>query len=90
MHPDDLERVVAEERRTFETEGDFDCEYRMVAADGRDVWLHERDAIIRDDGRRPRFSQGVLVDVTERKAGRARRCSTSATAPSATSTWRAR
>jgi diguanylate cyclase (GGDEF)-like protein/PAS domain S-box-containing protein len=68
VHPEDLERVVAEERRTFETEGDFDCEYRMIAADGRVVWLHERDAIIRDGAGQPRFSQGVLVDVTERKA----------------------
>ena len=39
----------------------------MVAADGRVVWIWERDTIIRDEAGRPVCTQGVLVDVTELK-----------------------
>ena len=39
----------------------------MIAADGRVVWVWERDAVIRDDLGRPVATQGVLMDVTELK-----------------------
>jgi diguanylate cyclase (GGDEF)-like protein/PAS domain S-box-containing protein len=67
LHPDDRERISAEEERTYEAEEGFDAEYRMISADGRVLWLWERDTIVRDDDGTPLFSQGVLVDITERK-----------------------
>jgi diguanylate cyclase (GGDEF)-like protein/PAS domain S-box-containing protein len=67
LHPDDRERVLAEERRTYAAEESFDAEYRMIAADGSVVWFWERDTIVRDDDGRPLFSQGVMVDITHRK-----------------------
>ena len=66
VHPDDLENVRAEEHRSHEQESTFDLEFRMIAADGRELWFREIDTVIRDEDGKPLFSQGVLVDVTER------------------------
>jgi diguanylate cyclase (GGDEF)-like protein/PAS domain S-box-containing protein len=67
LHPEDRERVLAEERRAFAAEEPIDQEYRMVAADGRVVWLWDREEIVRDSEGRPVLSQGVLMDVTARR-----------------------
>jgi len=64
LHPADRERAVEEARRTFREGSEFDCEYRFIAADGRIVWIWERDAIIRDERGRPLHSQGVMLDIT--------------------------
>jgi len=39
IHPDDRERVLAEERRTDETGEPYKVEYRLIARDGRVVWV---------------------------------------------------
>ena len=67
LHPEDRERVLAEEQRTMAAEERFEQEYRLVAKDGRVVWIWERDTIIRDAEGNPVCTQGVLVDVTELK-----------------------
>ena len=67
IHPDDRERVLAAERLTYEQAIPYEGEFRMLAADGRVVWIWERDTIIRDSEGRPVCTQGVLVDVTELK-----------------------
>ena len=67
LHPEDRERVLAEEQRTMAAEETFESEYRVVAKDGRVVWIWERDTIIRDSDGIPICTQGVLVDVTELK-----------------------
>src|SRR5215211_5318591 len=72
LHPDDRERVLEGERRAHDEEGDLDQEYRMIAADGSVVWLWERAAIVRDESGRPTHTQGVMVDVTDRKSVEAR------------------
>jgi PAS domain S-box-containing protein len=65
LHPDDRERVLAESDRTNATGEPFDVEYRIVAADGRVVWLQDRAVLVRSpDG--PVW-QGVLTDVTARR-----------------------
>ena len=68
LHPDDVERVLAESLRTNETGDPFDCEYRMFAKDGREVWLRDHAYLVQDDGGRPGFWQGVLFDITAAKA----------------------
>jgi diguanylate cyclase (GGDEF)-like protein/PAS domain S-box-containing protein len=67
LHPEDRERVLAEEQRTMAAEERFESEYRLVARDGRVVWIWERDTIVRDVTGSPICTQGVLVDVTELK-----------------------
>jgi diguanylate cyclase (GGDEF)-like protein/PAS domain S-box-containing protein len=64
IHPDDFDRVMAETRYAFREEKSFDCEYRMIAADGRVVWVWEHDTVIRDEQGRPRLTQGIITDVT--------------------------
>ena len=56
-----------EEMRTFQHEVEFDREYRLIAADGSVKWVWERDAIVRDVDGRPLHTEGVMVDITERK-----------------------
>jgi PAS domain S-box-containing protein/putative nucleotidyltransferase with HDIG domain len=42
-------------------------EYRMIARDGRLVWVHDRVILVNDlNGAHP-FRQGLLLDITERK-----------------------
>lgn len=41
-------------------------EYRMIAADGRVVWLHDLVTVTAVDGR-PKRLRGVMVDITARK-----------------------
>jgi diguanylate cyclase (GGDEF)-like protein/PAS domain S-box-containing protein len=67
LHPDDRERVLAESARTYTEERDFACEYRMRAADGRIVWIAERETIVRDANARPSFCRGVMFEVTRLK-----------------------
>jgi diguanylate cyclase (GGDEF)-like protein/PAS domain S-box-containing protein len=64
IHPDDRERVLAETRYAYREQKAFDCEYRMFAADGRVVWVWERDTVIRDERGVPRLTQGIITDVT--------------------------
>jgi diguanylate cyclase (GGDEF)-like protein/PAS domain S-box-containing protein len=67
LHPDDRERVIAEEARTSATGEPFKMEFRMIARDGRVVWLRDEAVLVRDEEGNPRFWQGVMSDITERK-----------------------
>ena len=64
IHPEDRERVIEETARVFRERAEFDCEYRMVAADGREVHLWEQDTIVRDSDGEPLYTQGVILDIT--------------------------
>ena len=67
LHPDDRERVMAENDRTNETGEPFSIEYRLICKDGRVVWVRDEAVLIRDEEGRPRFWQGVFMDITGRK-----------------------
>jgi PAS domain S-box-containing protein len=67
IHPDDLERVLAEHRRTRETGDLFSMEYRMVARDGSVLWFLDEARVVRDETGRPVFHHGFILDITERK-----------------------
>ncbi len=56
LHPDDWERVLAEERRRLKPVQPFEAEYRLVARDGEVLWFWERDAIVFDDAGAPLFT----------------------------------
>jgi diguanylate cyclase (GGDEF)-like protein/PAS domain S-box-containing protein len=72
LHPDDREGVLLEELRTFDEQLAFDREYRLIAADGSVVWVWERDTIVYDRDGEPSHTEGVMVDITERKLTEAR------------------
>jgi PAS domain S-box-containing protein len=64
LHPDDRERVLAESDATNATGEPFDVEYRIIAADGRTVWLHDHAMQVTDPDGNQRW-HGVLQDITE-------------------------
>jgi PAS domain S-box-containing protein len=66
LHPQDRERAVQAAARSYE-EGGFSEDYRMVARDGRIVWVHDETVLIRDEDGTPLFWQGVLYDISEQK-----------------------
>ena len=69
MHPDDRDQVVAQTRANAEGGEPWDVDYRMIAADGRIVWLNDRGRCVeRDQIGRPIRFQGVMLDVTTRRA----------------------
>ncbi|MEW6059152.1 MAG: PAS domain-containing protein [Actinomycetota bacterium] len=45
----------------------FCAEYRFRAKDGRVVWVHDEATLVRDENGAPRFWQGFMLDITERK-----------------------
>ena len=64
LHPADRDRIVAEAEACIAAELPFDFEYRMLAADGRELWIWEKTAIQRDQDGRPVAVNGVMLDVT--------------------------
>ena len=67
VHPNDLERVMAEVRRTHLKGESFDCEYRMLHRTGEIVWIRDKATVVRNESGQPLFLQGVKLDVTERR-----------------------
>lgn len=68
LHPDDRERVLDEIHRANEDGVSRASEYRLIARDGRVVWLRDESVTVRDEDGAPLYAQGFLLDITERKA----------------------
>lgn len=66
IHPDDRRRALDTCRMASHTLGDYEFEYRMIAADGRVVWFHDLVSVELRDGI-PWRLRGFLIDVTERR-----------------------
>ena len=68
VHPDDRERMLAEFAEQWQTGADYDRELRVIASDGRVIWLHNKGrCIARDELGRPSRFHAVLLDVTRQK-----------------------
>lgn len=67
LHPHDRDRTLAADARHYATGEPLDHEYRMIARDGRAVWVRDLATVVRDEDGRPTISQGVVFDVTEQK-----------------------
>jgi PAS domain S-box-containing protein len=67
VHPEDRERVLAEEARTDESGEPFRIEYRVIGGDGRVVWVRDEATLVRDEEGQPLYWLGVQYDVTEQK-----------------------
>jgi diguanylate cyclase (GGDEF)-like protein/PAS domain S-box-containing protein len=69
LHPDDRETVLAAHAHTQETHEPLSIEYRLIARDGRVVWLRDEGVVVLDDDGQPLHLQGYLLDITrEREA----------------------
>ena len=69
MHPADRDRMILAETDYAErSEPKGRWEYRLIARDGRVVWVIDDEAVIaRDVDGRPTMVQGILVDISDRK-----------------------
>jgi diguanylate cyclase (GGDEF)-like protein/PAS domain S-box-containing protein len=67
LHPDDRERVLADFAAMHETGQPLECEYRLLARNGSVVWIHDAAVVVRDEAGAPRYAQGYMIDITERK-----------------------
>ena len=73
LHPDDRDRVVPELERASTGAPVRSLEYRLLARDGRAVWVREDSATVRDSKGEPLYVQTFLRDVGELKRGDDRR-----------------
>jgi diguanylate cyclase (GGDEF)-like protein/PAS domain S-box-containing protein len=67
LHPEDRDRILALVDHCNVTADPFREEYRLIARDGRTVWVHDESLVVQDEDGRPLFTQGYLLDVTARK-----------------------
>jgi PAS domain S-box-containing protein len=67
LHPEDRDRILAEDGIHELTEDPFSEEYRVVARDGRVVWIRNEAVLLRGESGRASYWQGVMMDVTGRK-----------------------
>jgi PAS domain S-box-containing protein len=72
LHPDDREWAVRFRLTAVEEKRDHDFEYRLVAADGRVVWVRDMVTVV-VQGDRATGLRGVMLDITERKRAEAER-----------------
>lgn len=66
IHPDDRERAIAYCSQETHAGRNHEFEYRMLAADGRVVWLRDRVYVAQVENGKRRLC-GVMLDVTQEK-----------------------
>lgn len=66
LHPDDRERAAKFSRDQVARGLDHEHEYRMVRADGEEVWFKDITTVVCDNGKAVSL-RGVLIDITERR-----------------------
>jgi PAS domain S-box-containing protein len=71
IHPEDREWVLAEEERCNRTGDPWHVEYRVIAKDGRVVWIRDHAVLVRGEHGEPDFWQGYYIDITEQKQAEA-------------------
>jgi PAS domain S-box-containing protein len=67
IHPDDQEFVRADALRFSLTGKSLPLEYRLVARDGRVVWVQDQAQTVQGTTGEVLFVQGLLLDITSRK-----------------------
>jgi diguanylate cyclase (GGDEF)-like protein/PAS domain S-box-containing protein len=65
LHPDDLDRVVAESADALESGEQTAFEYRVLRRDGSVAWIRDENVMVRDEAGAPLCIQGYMLDVTE-------------------------
>lgn len=68
IHPDDVDAVRAENERSNVDGDPFHAEYRVIAADGRVVWIRDDALLVRAEHGEPTYWRGIMLDVTAEKA----------------------
>ena len=66
LHPEDRDRVLAEDERCERTLESFRSTHRMLTRDGRTLWVRDEAEIVYDDTGEPRYWQGMAFNMTDR------------------------
>ncbi len=66
LHPEDRDRAVSYCVAAVEQKRDHTFQYRMIAADGRAIWLHDFVTVVVEKDR-PVKLRGILVDISKSK-----------------------
>ena len=67
LHPDDCDSALAEIAEGVESGRPFQVEYRVLARDGRLVWIREHGRTISGADGEPAIGQSLLLDIGDRK-----------------------
>jgi diguanylate cyclase (GGDEF)-like protein/PAS domain S-box-containing protein len=68
IHPDDRGAAIEAYEAHWRTGEPLRAEYRMIARDGTEIWVRDEAFAMADDTRSGRrVSQGLLVEITDRK-----------------------
>lgn len=66
IHPDDREWAVNFCIQSSQEMRDHEFEYRMIAADGRTLWLRDLVTVVVEENRPVRL-RGIMIDITDKK-----------------------
>lgn len=66
IHPDDREKTIQTCTEATERCEDHDFEYRMLKADGGEVWIRDIVSVVAEDGQVIEL-RGILMDISARK-----------------------
>ncbi len=67
IHPADREHTMTSWAHSVRTRSPFRTEYRFVRRNGDVMWVSDDARLVLDEMGRPRFWQGVIMDVSERR-----------------------
>jgi two-component system, cell cycle sensor histidine kinase and response regulator CckA len=67
VHPEDVESAARESQARFREQRGFSATYRLRRADEAWIWIEEQSTVLHGEDGEPRYLQGVMVDVTERR-----------------------
>jgi PAS domain S-box-containing protein len=66
LHPEDRDHTIAAHAAALARNDDrWSLEYRVIAADGRTVWVRDDGWIVKDEHGTPTYVQGFMIDVTD-------------------------
>jgi PAS domain S-box-containing protein len=67
IHPEDRARAITEAAAAFESGNGGISQYRLVARDGRILWVEARTTVVKNAEGRPVGMRGVMMDITAGK-----------------------
>jgi len=68
VHPDDIDRIMATVKNAIANKNSFAIEYRTFHRNGDMRWMWERGSTLLSENGEVQSVDGIIVDVTERKA----------------------
>jgi PAS domain S-box-containing protein len=67
LHPEDRDRVLLEINKNLTHGSRYKSEYRVLAQDGRVVWIRDEGIFRRDRDAKFCFIDGIISNITEEK-----------------------